>query len=222
MSTDPTACTSKANATHLLPLASMQPQSYGLRTDYTKARLAYGHWGIPQLCQQLSATADRTPAERQQSLATLADELYDPEKCYRAICKHRIVECLTLLLAAEHAALKDKSAAESSLLTIERVLNVLLVVGQHMVGALAIATGDGNGIGGASISAVSGENSIGQTSDDADGCCQLVGLLLDTVSMDDGETATADSDRGAGVSSKAAVVLARVTDFPMGATFAIS
>lgn len=30
-------------------LASMQPQSYGLVLDQTKAQLAYGHWGVPQL-----------------------------------------------------------------------------------------------------------------------------------------------------------------------------
>lgn len=31
------------------PLASVQPQSYGLVLDQTKAQLAYGSWGVPQL-----------------------------------------------------------------------------------------------------------------------------------------------------------------------------
>lgn len=119
-----------ADAAYLQPLASMQPQSYGRRIDHTKARLAYGHGGLPQLCAQLSSPYAQV---RRQALGTLTDELVDPEKCYRAVQTLRILPRLTQALRAEMAG-----DGGFELVTVERVMRCLQTIASHWEGARAL------------------------------------------------------------------------------------
>lgn len=150
---------------YLLPLSSMQPQSYGLRIDHTKARLAYGSWGIPQLCVQLTGHRSSQRIQlRRLALGTLCDELIDPEKCYRAQQKCQAVLRLRDLMLRElqdDVGLREaaglpilstelfentttemsdeyKGAQTETLKALSRALECLRLIAGHLDGALEI------------------------------------------------------------------------------------